>query len=424
MKRVVSLLRTGLVGAVMTAVPCGSAAAQNAANPAGRESFESRADRFVERAIGYLRSTQDASGGWSVNPQGPNLPAITGLVVTGMLLDPDIDSTDPDVAEALGYILGFRQEDGGIYDRILASYNTAICVSALSLARDDMPEADEAIDPAVSFLRELQWGGTANVPAALRDEVAGVDRSHPFYGGVGYGRSGRPDNSNLSLWLQALEDAGVPGDDPAVQRALVFLERTQMDGRINDMSYAEGSAQGGFIYATSPSGDEADLGVGESKAGVITETLSDGTTGSRLRAYGSMTYAGFKSYAYAQLGPDDPRVLAARAWIARNYTLDENPGIGTDGYYYYLMVFGRALGAAGEPVIDVLREDMVVRQSWPEDLIDQLLAMQQPDGSLRSVDDRWMENNADLITAYGLIAAQHARLAVRSRTQHDRNTSP
>ncbi|MEM8757354.1 MAG: prenyltransferase/squalene oxidase repeat-containing protein [Planctomycetota bacterium] len=381
--------------------------------------FDERAEAFTGAAIEYLREQQDASGGWAVNPDGPNFPAITGLVVTGMLLDPAIDTTDADVADAIGFILSYRQPDGGIYDRLLASYNTAICVSALALAREELPEADATIEPAVSFLRELQWGSTAGVPAALGDEVASVPKSHPFYGGVGYGGSGRPDNSNLSLWMQAMEDAGVPGDDPAVQRALTFLERTQMLGSVNDMPYAEGSTQGGFIYATSPSGDEADLGIGESKAGEIEETLSDGTRASRLRAYGSMTYAGFKSYAYAELSPTDPRVLAAMEWIARNYGFDENPGIGTDGYYYFLMTAGRALEATGSPTVDVITEDMVARADWPSDLIDRLLEMQQADGSLRVVDDRWMEDNAVLITAYGLIAAQHARMAHTATQETD-----
>ncbi|MEO0632191.1 MAG: hypothetical protein AAFY46_15925, partial [Planctomycetota bacterium] len=345
------------------------------------------------------------AAGWAVPPQGPVFPAITGLAITGILMDPAIDTTDPDVLNGIEFMLSYRQPDGGIYDRILASYNTAICVSALALARDELPEADVAIEPAVSFLRELQWGSTANVPAGLQDEVDAVDRSHPFFGGVGYGRSGRPDNSNLTLWLQALEDAGVPGDDPAVQRALTFLERTQMLGTVNDMPYAEGSTQGGFIYATSPSGDEAELGIGESKAGEIDETLSDGTTASRFRAYGSMTYAGFKSYAYAQLDENDPRVAAAMRWMAANYTLDENPGIGTDGYYYYLLVFGRALGARGLLILPTDRGNA----DWTTDLADKLLDLQQPDGSVRSVDDRWMEDNPVLITSYALIAAQNAR---------------
>ncbi len=369
------------------------------------QTTEERLERFADRAIEYLRSQQDETGGWAVPDQGPVFPAITGLAITGMLMDPAIDSSDPDVLRGVEFILSYRQDDGGIYDRILASYNTAICVSALALAREELPEADVAIEPAVSFLRELQWGSTASVPAALADEVDAVDRSHPFFGGVGYGRSGRPDNSNLTLWLQAMKDAGVPGDDPAVQRALVFLERTQMLGTANDMPYAEGSTQGGFIYATSPSGEASDLGIGESKAGEIEETLSDGTTASRLRAYGSMTYAGFKSYAYAELAETDPRVAAAMRWMAANYTLDENPGIGTDGYYYYLLVFGRALGARGELTLPTSSGDA----DWTVDLAKKLTELQQPDGSVRAVDDRWMESNPVLITAYSLIAAQNAR---------------
>lgn len=398
-------MRTGLM---IAALAC--AAGQNA----GQATTAERAELFSSRAVAYLRSQQGEHGGWSVREGTPVFPAITGLVLTGMLLDPTIDGGDADVAAGVAFMLHYRQPDGGIYDRILASYNTAICVSALSLARREIPEANGAIEPAVSFLRELQWGGSAAIAGPLGDEADPVDLAHPFYGGVGYGNSGRPDNSNLTLWLQALQDAGVPGDDPAVKRAMVFLQRTQMDGRFNDMAYAAGSSQGGFIYATSPSGEPADLGLGESKAGTIDETLSDGTTGSRLQAYGSMTYAGFKSYAYAMLGPDDPRVSAAMDWISRHYTLEENPGVGTDGYYYYLMVFGRALAATGEPTVMVVEEDTARLADWPDDLIDRLLAMQEPDGSLRVLDDRWLESDPVLITAYGLIAAQHARMAAGS----------
>lgn len=378
-----------------------------------QEDLEARAQAVAEKAIGYLRAQQDDSGGWGVREEGPSFPAITGLVVTGMLLDPAIGASDADVEEGLGYILGFRQPDGGIYDRVLASYNTSICLSALALAREEMPEAEAGVAPAVSFLRQLQWGADRTIGGVLGDEAQPVSIEHPFYGGVGYGSHSRPDNSNLNFWLQALQDAGVPGDDSAVQRALVFLERTQMNGATNGMPYAQGSTQGGFIYATSPSGEE--LGVGESKGEPIEETLSDGTTASRLRAYGSMTYAGFKSFAYAGLTRSDPRVIAARKWIAQHYTLEENPGVGTDGYYYYLMVFGRAMEAWGEPIVSVQEEDMMLRRDWAEDLIGTLEGLQEEDGSFRVVDDRWMEADPVLITAYSLISLQHAREHLESR---------
>ncbi|MEM7756189.1 MAG: prenyltransferase/squalene oxidase repeat-containing protein, partial [Planctomycetota bacterium] len=83
----------------------------------GTLAAESRAlaRQTIDRAIAFLRSQQDdATGGWAHNPEGPNLPAISGLVLTGMLLDPRIDERDADVARGIDYVLGFRQPDGGI----------------------------------------------------------------------------------------------------------------------------------------------------------------------------------------------------------------------------------------------------------------------------------------------------------------------
>ena len=90
------------------------------------------ADRMIDRAVAYLRTQQESSGGWSTNPDGPDLPAITGLVVTGMILGDALESDDPAINAAVAYILSFRQPDGGIYDQILPSYNTSICLSALA----------------------------------------------------------------------------------------------------------------------------------------------------------------------------------------------------------------------------------------------------------------------------------------------------
>jgi hypothetical protein len=432
-----------------------------------------------------------------------------------MVMQPDIDHTDPAIARAVAFMLSHRQPDGGIYDRILANYNTAISVSALS--RIGTPEAASAVRAGIDFLRTLQW----SEEAIEHPETGRVDRDHAFYGGVGYGGSSRPDMSNLTLFLQAFHDAGVDCNDPAIQRALVFLQRTQMLDSVNDMDYARGSQQGGFIYATSPNGQN--IGVGESKAGMIEETLTTGERVSRLRAYGSMTYAGFKSMIFADLDRDDERVQAAYAWLQENYTVQENPGLGYDGYYYYLVTKSRALDAWGLPVIGTREEftgsfdfgqhrfqspgqtisihanelrsgdgttirltdsigtawfrfeegedgkrlaaygrlggpevgqggrladgrrytvleylgdrgraignipedaekwpdsvdggavgvriEIMDDRDWANDLIARLGDLQNEDGSFRSLDDRWMEGNPVLITAYTVLALQHA----------------
>lgn len=381
---------------------------------------QKKAAEIADKAIAWLRTQQDAkTGGWAVPAEGPAYPAITALVVGGMLMQPGIDAKDPAVKAGVDYMLSLRQPDGGIYDKVLPSYNTSIVLSAL--AKVDTPEARAAIKPAQDFLRSLQFGEGAAVDGQFASETGRVGKEHPFYGGVGYGRHGRPDLSNTAFFLQAMHDSGVPGDDPAFQRALTFLARTQMVEKasgtaVNDMPYARGSRQGGFIYATSEGKDK--LGSGQSFAGTTEETLDDGTKVSRLRAYGSMTYAGFKSLIYAQLPPADPRLVAALDWISRNYTLAENPGLGTDGMYYYFLTFARAmhsrqqqLGDAGRTLEVRAADGSTQPREWANDLIDRLAELQNPDGSFKTLDDRWLENNPVLITAYALSALQHARQA-------------
>jgi squalene-hopene/tetraprenyl-beta-curcumene cyclase len=122
-----------------------------------------------------------------------------------------------------------------------------------------------------------------------------------------------------------------------------------------------------------------------------------------------MTYAGFKSYLYARLDRDDPRVRDALKWIRNHYTLEHNPGMPENqklhGYYYYLMVFSRALDAWGATYIETPDGK---QHDWANELIDKLAAIQNADGSWQNKADRWMEGDTNLVTCYALIALQHA----------------
>lgn len=359
-----------------------------------------KAALIADRAMSYLESRQnEITYGFDDDPDVQTLPAITGLVVTGFMLDPGVDERHPVVVTGTRYILKHQQPDGGIYKDILPSYNTAICLSALALV--NKPEALQGMLAGREFLKTLQYGdfNNNNPEDPGFEEPIGIN--HPYYGGVGYGKHGRPDLSNLSFFIQALHDTGTSTNDAAYQRALVFLNRVQMNDSINDMPYADDSDQGGFIYATVPNIESVDGLAGQSMAGTTTETLDDGTEVVRLRAYGSMTYAGFKSLLYANIDRDDPRVVEARKWIESNFTLEENPGMGMQGYYYYLCTMARALDALGDEEINGI--------NWREALIDTLYENQFPGGSFKFHDARWMENNDVLITAYALIAVQHAR---------------
>lgn len=355
-----------------------------------------KATAAIERGIAYLRQTQQDDGSWTPQPG----PAITALVITSMLDRPSISSNDPAVAKALDYILSKTRDDGGIYEQILPNYNTAICLSALSRVYD-RPDAAAAVAGAQKFLRGLQWVDQQDPTGKA------VDESHPFYGGAGYGKHGRPDMSNTQFMLQGLHDSGLDCNDPAFQRAMVFIARCQGIAE-NDLLADKIELDGGFIYSTSI--DKDHIGVPETKASpeLMDEALA-GKPVSGLRTYGSITYAGFKSYLYANLDRDDPRVVAAYQWIRSHYALDRNPGMPEamreQGLFYYYMTFARALKAWGSTTLTTTDGR---QHDWANDLIDQLVSLQREDGSWVNDADRWMEGDPNLVTAYALIALTEA----------------
>lgn len=355
-----------------------------------------KADAAIERGIAYLRSTQNSDGSWTPQPG----PAITALIVAPMLDRPDITADDPAVDKALQYILAQVQDDGGIHSGILANYNTSIALATLSRV-SNRPDVAQAVAGAQQFLRNLQWH---NQPGPTGEPVS---PDHPFYGGAGYGNHGRPDMSNTQMMLEGLYQSGLDCNDPAFQRALVFIARCQ-GIESNDMFGDEIENDGGFIYATSIDSDH--IGVPESKASPeMIDEAKAGRPVSGLRTYGSMTYAGFKSYIYANLDRDDPRVTQALDWIRRHYTLDHNPGmpeaINQQGLYYYYMTFARAMDAWGSTTITIADGE---QRDWANDLVDALIERQNPDGSWTNEADRWMEGDPNLVTAYALIALTEA----------------
>jgi squalene-hopene/tetraprenyl-beta-curcumene cyclase len=91
--------------------------------------------------------------------------------------------------------------------------------------------------------------------------------------------------------------------------------------------------------------------------------------------------------------------------MRRHYTLDQNPGLGPQGLFYYRTALSRALLAGG---IDRLRDATGTEHDWRCELIRTLVSCQRPDGSWVNAEDRWMEGHPDLVTAYALLAIQEA----------------
>lgn len=363
-----------------------------------------KANASIDKGIAYLKSQQAEDGSWM-----PEVgPAITGLALTALINQPDIGPDDPAAKNAIAYILKHAQDDGSIRsgpDGILASYNTALCLSALAPVRNDAKVA-EAIKGGQEFLKGTQW-----ILGMKDPQGKTIDEKHPYYGGFGYGKHGRPDISNTQLALQALHDTGVDCEDPVFKRALTFLNRLQAT-EDNDL-FKEQLAEldGGFIY--SPSVNKDSIGKPESKANQdqIDEAKA-GRSVSGLRTYGSVTYAGFKSLIYANLARDDPRMVAAMDWISKNYALEVNPGMPEEqklqGLFYYYLAKARALNAYGNSTLTVTVGDEKQSRDWANDLIDVVVSQQHKDGWWANKETRWMESQPVLVTAYSIIALQNA----------------
>lgn len=376
---------SAVVGILAMAAVAGMGSLDWAQAPAGGMGAASHEPTAMEKkGVDYLLSQQGKDGSWL--PQVG--PGVTALVVKG-LVESGRPVSDPAVKKGLDFIETCRQKDGGYYKDTNPNYNSSIVLSTFAV----LPGADykPRILALQDFLKGLQQG------EGKKDAKGNaITKDNPWYGGSGYGED-RPDLSNTSFFMEALHDSGVPGSDPAMQKALVFVSRTQMNGETNDQAFAKGATDGGFIYTPVDGGD--------SKFGDIDNL--DG--GSELRSYGSMTYSGFKSLLYAGLTEDDPRVKAAVKWISNNWTLEYNPGSGgsVDGQYYYLHAFAKAMKAYGH---DTITDSKGVKHDWRKELQEFLSQHQKPDGSwVNEKSPRWLEGNPVLPTAYMVLALEEAR---------------
>jgi squalene-hopene/tetraprenyl-beta-curcumene cyclase len=327
-----------------------------------------------DKAYAFLKAAQDKDGSF---PPNRFRPGVTALVVAGLARN-GYAADDPVMKKALAYLTKQVKNNGGIYDKGLANYTTSVAVMALADINADH-RYDTILKNAAAFLRTIQ----------ANDIPAGDVK----YGGVNYGKGqGAVDMSNTTYFVEALIRAGVPKNDPAVQRALTFMTRCQ-----NFQDKEEGSDQafakkarpedvGGFVYRPDP------------------DDKRHATEGG-LRSLGAMTYAGLKSFLYAGVKKDDPRVRAATKWIRQHYTLEENPGEKQQGLYYYYHTFAKAMEALGE---DPFKDARGKEHAWRKELFEALKKRQQADGSFVNKGDRvFGEADPRLATAFALLGLSY-----------------
>jgi squalene-hopene/tetraprenyl-beta-curcumene cyclase len=181
------------------------------------------------------------------------------------------------------------------------------------------------------------------------------------------------------------------GHDLNYAAAIHFLESCQNLPGYNQEGWAsdDPKEKGGFIYHT-----------GRSNAGSTTNAMTGRVT---WHSYGSISYAGMLSYIYADLRPDDPRVKAVAQWLQHNYSLEENPGMGSAGLFFYYHTMAKALGLAGH-----LDPSLIGGQqaNWREGLALRLIQLQEQDGTWVNNNARWWEKEPALVTAYAVLTLE------------------
>jgi squalene-hopene/tetraprenyl-beta-curcumene cyclase len=342
-------------------------------------------NEVTDKAIAYLKKSQNADGSWG---DAKLARAITGIVVTGMIQTGKATADDPTVAKALKFIETLvNTKEGHIAgkDAKINLHNYVTCVNVMALQAANKPEKYKPIvGDAVKFLRQLQWDETEN--KTTKDD---------FYGGAGYDSKSRPDLSNTQFFIDALKDAGIGSDDPAMKKALVFISRSQnFKSEFNDQPWAGKFNDGSFIYSTAAGG----------------ATRANDDPNSDLIGYGSMTYAGIKSMIYCGVSKEDIRYKKALEWVKKNYSVEVNPGMPPQnaqrGLYYYYHTMAKTLSAME---VTEFEDDKGVKHDWKKDLFEALKKKQKPDGSWINATDRWMEGDPKLVTGFSLMALSYVK---------------
>jgi len=316
----------------------------------------------------YLLSKQAEDGHWS----DPQMPALTALPLWA-LSGTTCEQTPRE--KAARFVLSTQREDGGFYvpkpgrgGSGLGNYNTSVCLSALY---------DSGLAPKDALLKARAYIASS--------QLVGDDT---MAGGFGYDKISRrrhADLSNTSYAMSAMAKTASLEEFRA-GGAKVDIDWDKALSFVNGLMKQSGVDAGGAAY-------------NESTSQVGVSTNSEGKV--HLRAYGSMTYAAVLSMCSAKLDRGDPRVRQSLEYLAKYWSVDENPGMGSQGLYYFYEIMARALSAANV--------DNVGGHMWKKELSDKVISLQKPDGSWSNANNRFWEADPVLCTSFAMLVLELCR---------------
>jgi prenyltransferase beta subunit len=279
-----------------------------------------------QKAAEYLWAQQAEDGGFHSSTYGllRSGQSLTPFVLDALLSLPEtvLAAKAGAIDRAIAFIKKNTNADGslGQMDETAAdypNYATALAVSVMVKARRTGRDLDVA--PMVAHLRSQQFG-----------EANGWMQEDLPYGAWGMGGpihrppdTGHVDLSMTRYVIEALRAAGVPPSDPAITKALVYLERSQND-------------DGGFFFST-----------------VNPEINKAGEAVGGYSSYGTATADGLLALRAAGVPDSDVRATKAMDWLKGRHKPDRAPGF--DGtareswgsglrFYYASAISKTALG--------------------------------------------------------------------------------
>jgi hypothetical protein len=252
----------------------------------------------LARAVQYLWAQQAEDGGFHSSTYGllRSGQSLTPFVLDALLSVAHASNVKlAGVDKALSFIINHTSADGelGRMDDTTAdypNYATALAVSAMIKAGRN--PRDGIIRRMVEHLQKQQF-----------NEASGWTRQDAPYGAWGMGGEIRrpPDAGHVDLSmtrcvLEALQTAGIETSDPAMTRALVYLERSQ-------------NRDGGFYFST--------VNPDINKAGELNGSFA---------SYGTATADGLLALRAAGIPDSDDRNRQAIQWLKEHHQPDRAPG--------------------------------------------------------------------------------------------------
>ena len=332
-------------------------------------------DEAIESGLKFLLSKQEADGHFS----DPQMPALTALPLWAMTAGGQ--SKSENAKKAAEFVLKTQRPDGGFYvpkpgrgGSGLGNYNTSVCVSALF---------ESGLAPVKAILDARTY--------IAGSQLTGDDT---MAGGFGYDRLSRrraADMSNSSYAFDAMRRTEKVEEFRPAGEKKAGLDWAKALKYVESMQVKDGEMKGGFVYNDRTA-----------QAGVQTNASER----VQLRAFGSMTYAGVLSMCHARLTREDTRVRSALEYCGKYWTLAENPGMGSQGLYYYFDILSRALDASG---VQTLRGPDGKEINWKKELSERVIALQQEDGSWVNDNNRFWENDPVLVTSFAILTLSFCR---------------